>query len=429
MLAENPWEQAQRPQIRMGERQAPTALVLERDESPPADLNGEILRQVRASQFRIRIPVSTVQARQAADDLEQVRQVLVGLRDLEQTSPASQGRWARLTAQVLVGMEQLIRRWQQNGLLLEPAPPEAPALRAAVGLLRGRVGQELLGPLESGEPQQVRQVLGGVVLRLSFALAGKVAPAGIDKELGGLLARAAEPKSVEAPLARRLESAVRAAPPAAPNDQLRRVVRQTLAWASRSLDMGISLARQWDRFESVELEYRRLAPDRPVIALTLRVAPGQEVRLGGGLLQPQLVLRGQTRMVVEPAGPDRPWTSVRLDGLDKDGAVLLRFRGPLWAMVQLLAVPVEDLQLRQIRLASASQGGRELSSVQLLAATASGRGDRRRMISLLQETTLQLDRRPFELTYREVRKDILFSYVRPDRLYTWSRVSRPAPPR
>ena len=421
--------------LALGGRLLPTEIVL-RQEKSLIRSTISIVRaadRLKAGTPRIEIAISPQHAASAAQMLARARTSLADLKDVAQADSRTGAEgWARATARVLGGLEELVRLSliddEARDAAAEDEPLGAsalPLLELAVAYLDERSGGRLLEDLGPGEAGRLREALAQVVLRVAFTSAGKQDSPDLREAVVGAMRAAPDPKALAETLRGPLLAHLAQAPPARPGSGVHVAARAFFSMAPRLLEALETVVRQWDRMESVAFEFRR--GEGAVAAVTLRVAPGREVRIADlFLFQPAIVLRGGTRIVVSPRSGETDEVVVSFEPLE-DGAAEVRFEGPGYALVRLLALPLADAALREVRVAtSAGPGGRSLVSVALLMAAGGDREDPRRILAFQDVRQGRLVRDAFQMRTETDRLEQIFNYVTPQGRYTYRRVKTPA---
>ena len=198
-----------------------------------------------------------------------------------------------------------------------------------------------------------------------------------------------------------------------------------LAYAPKALMAMESLARQWNRMEALELEFHR-KDGQLVIAATIRVRPGKEVRLDDMIMfQPAIVFRGDSRIVVQPKAPGTGETVVAFEPVG-DGAVEIRFEGLAYGLARLLVMPLVSGALREVRVfAKTRREGDQVINVVLLMEATGEKGDPRRLLHFQEVRHKRLVRGPFEIRSVVEGTEQVFNYLTPEKRYTFRRVKTP----
>jgi hypothetical protein len=191
-----------------------------------------------------------------------------------------------------------------------------------------------------------------------------------------------------------------------------------------------SLLGQWDRMDgiTVELLQRR---GRTAAAVTFAVKPGKQVRIADIVAgMPAVVLYGTCRLIVQPDAAGAGETVISFQPGKGGGAVELRYEGLIFALARLLAAPLADGPLRELRVSSgAPPEGRQMFNLAILSEAPDDKADPRRMI-VLQDTSLKhLVREAFEIRTVTENAQRVFNYITPKKRYTYVREgsSPPAP--
>ncbi len=418
----------------LGGRLLPTQIVL-RQEKSLIRSTISIVRaadRLKAGTPRIEIAVSPQYAAFAAQMIARARTSLADLKDVAQADPRTGAEgWARATARVLGGLEELVRLSliddeARAAAADEPLGASAlPLLELAIAYLDERSGGRLLEDLGPGEAGRLRDALAQVVLRVAFTSAGKQDSPDLREAVVGAMRAAPDPKTLAETLRGPLLAHLAQAPPARPGSGAHTAARAFFSMAPRLLEALETVVRQWDRMDSIAFEFRQ--GEGAVAAVTLRVAPGREVRIADlFFFQPAIVLKGGTRILVSPRSAGTDEVVIAFEPLE-DGAAEVRFEGPGYALVRLLALPLADAALREVRVAtSADPGGRSLVSVELLMAAGGDREDPRRILAFQDVRQGRLVRDAFQVRTVTDRLEQIFNYVTPQGRYTYRRVKSPA---
>jgi len=378
---------------------------------------------------RVEFSISPTHTQTLVDLLDEMRRALADFAELAEAGAGSDRKmWSRQMARTLVQIERVSRMVSLDEGADGQGDPgglaAGPLLQMLAAYLNENSRGLLLGDLVPEDIDKLRTVLTQVVLRLGFELAGKQLPADLRQAATSMMRQAESPASLEEPLAGLVLDRVERAPPAAGEGQAGKIVRLVTSWAPRGIEMFQAFIKQWDRMESIELEFRQLG-DQPIIAVAISVLPGKEVRIGDVIVgQPAVVFRGTSRIVVIPETRVLDETVVIFQPTET-GAAELRFEGLIYGLVRLLAVPLADGALREVRVfkRSAKQGYQVLN-VQLLTEALGGKGDPRRLMVFQDVRKKRLVRRAFSLESIEEQKVQAFSYLTPKRHYAYRRIKQ-----
>jgi hypothetical protein len=233
---------------------------------------------------------------------------------------------------------------------------------------------------------------------------------------------AAEPDALQHVLRRELAAALAEAPDAAPGSGLAALLEKVFRWTPPVLEVLAEVAGQWDRMGAMTLAVRE-AENGPLVALSLRTAPGKEVVLRDLYpLQPEIALRGAARITVQAEDPWTGETVVRFDPVGEGGAIEVRFEGLFYGLVR-TALPVETAALRQVRVARGEVGGKDMTNVVLLLEALKDENDPRRVFALKDVQSEKRVRSVFQVESEVVRSEQTFTYLTPERQYTYERVT------
>jgi hypothetical protein len=429
-LTENHQPQARLEPLRVGHRLLPARWTFREDKS----LIWSTVSIVRAadklragSTEPVAMSFSPAHAGMAADLIANARTALSGIREIARPdAQPTPGQWADIMADALVLIEKAVRTAapesdRRDGGNQEPLGMSAePMLRMLLAYLNDQSGGQLLEELDQADLDQLRQVLAQVTLRAGFTAVGKQQPAGLRAQVVQALAEARRPEDARPEVRGLLLERLKTAPPAPAAGKLTGTVRTVIHWAPTLLKVAESFVRQWDKMESLAVEFGRLDGQR-VAALTARVKPDAEVRVTNlFFMQPAFVLRGGVQMVIQPAEASTDETVILFEPVE-GGAAEVRFEGLGWGLVRLFAFPIADAALREVRVARAEQLGQEMLSVNLLMEARSDTKDPRRLLAFRDVRQDRLVRSAFAVETRTERKELSFSYVTPGGRYTYQR--------
>jgi len=130
--------------------------------------------------------------------------------------------------------------------------------------------------------------------------------------------------------------------------------------------------------------------------------------------------------MVLPEAPRTGETVVCFEPVEKGGAAEMRFEGLGYVLVRLLAMPLADGALREIRIFAHSPAqGRQLVNVAVLTE-ARGAKDPRRLMVFQDARTVRLVRTAFGVHRVTDDKEQVFNYLTPNRRYFYRRVTPPS---
>jgi len=373
--------------------------------------------------------ISPSHARALVDLITEAREALRNLAELSEAAEgADRSLWAEKMARTLVGIEKISRMVvleEDQRLGEDPSDPSGmaagPLLEMLAVYLNENAGGSLLEDLEPGDIDRLRTVLTQMALRVGFDMAGKRVPDPLRESTVGIMRQAERLDLLERSLTDFLLGSVEDAPPAAREGTMKKVVRLAASWTPRALKVVEGFVRQWDRVESIELELRELY-DQPVVVASVNVLPGKEVRIADAMIaQPTLVFRGSSRIVVIPEAPPVGETVVSFPP-SPDGSVELQFEGLIYGLVRLLAVPLADGPLREVRvLARPASQGYQMVNVAVLSESRKDEPDPRRLMVFQDVRKKRLLRRAFSVESIDETSEQAFSYITPRRRYTYRR--------
>lgn len=391
--------------------------------------------KLKAEPEEIELAVSPTHATALANVLADARLALEDLAEIgEMDRETDRERWAHGLAEALARVEVISRRVATEepdtpaGKDEEPlAMAAGPMIEMVAAYLNERSEGHLLGDLAPADMDRVRALLVQTMLRLGFAAAGKQVPDGLRADVQGRLRDAANLKEAVEPLAEALQNHFAKAPPEG-GGGLSGALHTVLAYAPKALLAMETLARQWDRVEALEFEFH-LKDEHPVVAITIRVQPGKEVRLDNLIMfQPAIVFRGASRIVVQPKLPGTGETVVAFEPVG-DGAVDLRFEGLAYGIARAFVMPLASGALREVRVfAKTRRQGDQIINVAILMEAEGEKGDPRRLLQFQDVRHKRLVRGPFEVQSAVEGTEQVFNYLTPDRRYTFRRVKTAAAP-
>jgi hypothetical protein len=438
------WHEASPASLEIEGRAIPTHWLIRQD---PSFLRSTIslvraADRLKAGTTEVAFSLSPQHAAMAAKMLADARRTIVDFREaMESDSHPSMEQWASATAGAIADAERIVRlstaedpdRPAKEGE--EPAGLSAePLLNLAMAYLNERAGGLLLAGMNPQDVGRLREALAQMVLRLAFAAAGKENPPDLLATVALAMREADDPDSLRKALPETLLAHLREAPPAPPGAGLPALAHRVFAWAPRLLRVLEMVVLQWDRMESLAVEFRR-AGEEPLIQLTLNVAPDREVRIADQfIMQPALVFHGSIRILIAPKPGGGDEVAVLFEpgkdaaGQADDGATEVRFEGLGWGLVRALALPLASAALREIRVSAGTQEDQSLLSVLLLMEATGDKTDPRRLIAFQDVREKRLVREPFEVRSETERLRQVFNYVTPDGRYTYRRVQTPDAP-
>ena len=382
---------------------------------------------------QIDLSVSPAHAKTLAGIFAQARSAIENLAEISTSDrPVNRQRWADGLATALVRLEYVSRVTTLEGAAgrtgdtAEPMGIAAgPMLELVTSYLNAQTDGSLLEDLTPQDVERLRAVLVQMALRLGFAAAGRQMPGDLREAVAARLQEAERLDGLEKSLAKILVEAADRAAPDATGQGIAGTFRTVLAMAPAALKTLESFVSQWDRIDRIELDLLR-QDDRPVVAITVRVLPGKEVRLARpAFYVPAIVFRGASRIVVQPELPGTGEAVIAFEPIG-DGAVEMRFEGLAYGLARALVMPLADGALREVRVfAKTRQEGAQVIHFALLMEAKGGKGDPRRMLVLQDVRHKRLVREPFDVRSAVEETEQVFNYLTPDRRYTYRRVVGP----
>ena len=433
-LDDNPWPRARAKPLLIGRQRLPTRWTFRREDSIVRS-RASIARaadKLKAGADAIEMAISPAHADRVAKVLADGRAALEDLRRIaDPDRPPSPEVWAAAVADALIHGEIVARSVAGDpGAPDTPTDPAGrplgasagPVLEMVIGYLNERAGGSLLAGMDARGAGRIRQIVTQVLLRLAFAVAGKQPPDSLHVEIGSQLFRARRPAELRPWLRRRLREELLCAAPGLSDEKLRSVLRTVLTVAPATLQMVESLIRQWSNICSLEMELRYLDGD-PLMAITIEVVPRRTVRLARlHMIQPTILFRGRSRIIVIPEAPGTGEVALLFEPAPR-GATEIRFDGLAYGAIRLMAMPLADGTLREIRMLHTDPcRGRRTLTVTMLMETPAG-GDRRRMLVFHDVRDVHIVRDAFEVRTAESARDLTLNYLTPRHRYTFRRKS------
>jgi hypothetical protein len=292
--------------------------------------------------------------------------------------------------------------------------------------LNEQTDRSLLEGLDPEEIHQVRTVMTQVALELGFAMGGKQPPEELREHVLVLMDESPSLAELKKSLAALLEEQIAVAPIGVQARRIQGMMDTLLTWSPKGLAMMQQFIDQWNKMREMQIELRE-ENGRTIVSATLRVQPGQEVRLADVVtMQPRLVFRGESRITVLPDVPPAGISAFLFEPISEDGGVQLRFEGIAYGLVRLLAIPLADSTLREIRFFNGSvTRGNELVHVEMLMEATGRHDDPRRALIVHNTSRWRMIRRPFALEKRSLGSTTLFHYITPDRHYSYTYEGEP----
>ncbi len=434
LLNADTWPDAQRQPLELAGRTLPAKWIFRQDPS----LIWSTVSMVRAIDSLedgtevFDVSISPTHADMLVSILKEARMTIEDLREIaDPGARRSPERWSAVVASSLVSIEKIARlttsqeHHDATAGADEPLGWSAgPMLQMVTAYLNERTGGDLLAGMGMNEAGRLREALVQMVLRLSFAAGGKQDPADLRDYVVALMRDSDKPEILEKTLVDVLRKNFEKAPPAEPGNRLSGLIGTAFAVAPKAIGMFETFISQWNKMEYIELEFRH-ENNMPVVSVVIKVQPGKELRLDRQFfMQPALVFRGGTRITIQPHVTRTAETVVLFEPLE-GGQAELRFEGLLYGMVRLLALPLSNAALREVRVSTESHTGQRLTSVTILMEATDGSKDARRIMTVQDVRDMQTDRSPFAVIQKTTRTEQIFNYLTPTRRYMYRRVKTP----
>jgi len=436
-LSVDPTPDAPRVQPVMGETKLPSRWVIRQNSSVIVSTISVVRAydKMQTGVKEIDFSISPTHTRTIIDLMRDAREVIEDLARLAEVEDDSDREyWAGTLANTLAQVEGIARMVSiEDGQTIEGQEPlgmaAGPLLEIVSLYLNERSGGALLADLGPDEIGRARSVLTQMVLRLGFDLAGKQLPGNLRQAITSQMRQAKRMDKLEASLAELLLTESEKAPPAKGEGETGEIFRAMTKWSPRGLKVLEAFLAQWDRFDRVELEFRRMG-DQPVLAAVVRVKPGKRVRVGDVLfMQPTMIFRGASRAVVLAEAPATGETTVMFEPVEgaDGGAVEMRFEGVLYSLARLLAFPLADGVMREVRVyTDLPARGRTMIHATMLMEALGKRGDRRRMLVFQDARKIKVVREPFALRTVDVEAEQVVNYLTGARKYFYRRFKNDA---
>ena len=429
LLSEDPTPRARYHQPSIGDRKFPAHWVIRQGSDVAAATESMRRASDRMKQGveKIDFSVSVEHAEMLVGLIDQIRDMLGNLaRLVDADADSDRKEWTRLMASTLVQVEYVTRSVEgaeqaRDGNAESPGTSIWPLLKMLTLYLHENSGGALLADMAPAEVDRMRAVLTQVALRLGFDLTGKQLPPDLRREATDLMRRTRRLDEMERALAEMLAERVAHAPVAPQEAQTRKLARVASSWAPKALEVMRAFMKQWDRMDRIELELRRDG-DRPVMVGMVKVLPGNQVRIADVMvLQPTMVFRGTSRIVLIPEVPGTG-ERVLIYQPTGDGGVELRFEGMIYGLVRLLAIPLADGHLREIRVFTRTpKWGHQIVNVAVFTEAIGDKGDPRRLLVFQDVRRKRMVREAFVVRGVKDKENQVFNYLTPRRRYTFHR--------
>lgn len=428
------WPDAQRQPLKLAGKTLPAKWIFRQDPSLIWSTVSMVraIDKLEAGTEVFDISISPTHADMLVSILKETRVTIEDLREIaDPATNKSPERWSAVVASALVSVEKIARlstsqeRHEMTGETGEPLGWSAgPMLQMVTAYLNERTGGDLLAGMGENQAGQLREALVQMVLRLSFAAAGRQDPPELRAYVVDVMRGSNKPELLEKILGDVLRKNLDKAPPAKPGNRLSSLIGTAFSVAPKALGMLETFVSQWDKMDAIELEFRRDG-GKPVVSVVIKIQPGKELRLDKQFfMQPALVFRGGTRIIIQPHATQTAETVVLFEPLE-GGQAELRFEGVLYGMVRLLALPLSNAALREVRVSTESHAGQKLTSVTILMEATDGSRDTRRIMTVQDVRDTQIDRSAFAITKQTTKTEQIFNYLTPTRRYMYRRVKTP----
>ncbi|MCK4626340.1 MAG: hypothetical protein KAV00_13565, partial [Phycisphaerae bacterium] len=229
-LQADAWGQAKRQTLKLADKQLPSRWVFRQEPS----LIWSTVSIVRAidkletGSEEFNAAVSPAHASMMLTVLSDLRSTLEDLREIaDPETPKTPEKWASAVAEVLVLTEKISRVTTPEDERADEKKSgdplgwsAGPMIQMLTAYLNERSEGNLLAGMEPDQVGQLREVLAQVVLRVSFAAAGKQDPPALRETVTKIMRQAKRPETLEKSLAETLLKEAEQAPPAKSGSQL-----------------------------------------------------------------------------------------------------------------------------------------------------------------------------------------------------------------
>jgi len=399
------------------------------DEASASDSLALAMTKLREGTDELEISITGSHTAQFIGLLRDIRSIMERMEAMLDTAGrTSRNQWAAALATALVKAELVSRPFTAEPNSPATAWPgdvfgsaAGPMLQMLAVYLNQQAEGGLLDQLTPAEKRRLHDVLAEMMVRVGFEVAGKAATVQVRREVAAAMRGSGDPAALHAGLAKLLTERIVTAPPARGNSK-QLLVKNILKWGPKAIGLAESFLGQWDRMEAITVELLRRR-GRIAVAVTVAVKPGKPIRIADvvtGL--PTVVFEGTSRLIIQPDAAGAGETIISFRSGKGGGAVELRYEGLIFAVVRLLAIPLADGPLRELRVSSSSPPeGKQLFNIALLFEAPDDKSDPRRMIVVQNAGLKRLVREAFEVRTVTESSESVFNYLTPQRRYTYMR--------
>lgn len=350
------WSQAESEPIKLAEGRAYSRIEIDYEPSPVWCIIALHELAVAPPEGQtLRIPLSMVHARATADLMERLGRRTRDMVDAAAASEQNPRRWATATAQLLWQIHLLAAGVSQSSEARRHVTVDDTAAWVVLPLLEVIAGRQAGGPSLRGiwsEDLQVAEMrLSRVVLLISLRLTGKPAS---DELVETILKTQCEwlPETAVARMRDVLLDYYRKTPRTF--EPLPQTAADASLYAGHFID-GMNyikrLIRQWPKVNRLAFEMHRFE-GKPVMVLEFDIRPGEQVVFSGlDFFAPDIIFNGQGRVEIRPELPNGNGKIIRFYAVGGQG-VQLRFSSLPFVLTRLLAFPLKDGVLREVRYSS-----------------------------------------------------------------------------
>ncbi|RPI64090.1 MAG: hypothetical protein EHM48_01435 [Planctomycetaceae bacterium] len=414
-LQPSQWEESKPPQMQAGGTKFPTRFVLRHPSSPAAT----------QAVCELSIPLSDGRAKELSATMNQAAKAVRRLRDMERShTRATSVHWAKMTADVLAAAEDMLRMSQAK---VNQSPATQPAGCKPSAVRRGAeyAGRHFNGVIPNNmSPEDVnrlRKIAAIIVVDVSFASVGYQPPPELPDQVAAIMADAGGSSDMPARLEAALSHALATAHPTPSRDQqIRGLVDTALGGMAMLFTVLGDFLSQWDAVDSLAMELR-LAESQPIIAITVDVKPGRELKLAElSVFQPTVTFRGKSRLLFQPGAASPTDVALLFESLGGD--VHVGFDGIIYGLAKLFVMPLESGTLQELRISAMSDGmGQVTTDVAILMHADGDKQDARRILAVRYQHQTRLERGEFQIDIKDTQKNVRIIYVTPKRIYTMQR--------
>jgi len=433
------WSQAQVDPISLGEGKSLHRVEVAYEPSVVWSIIGlnHVVRDGPDADGILHLPVSEPHARATARLLEDLADKVQAVTAAAETADRNPDRWAGSVAELLGFVHGMTASLDPDIEARRRVRVDDTAAWVVLPLLEMLAGQDDAAETSLGEPaagpgedlRRVESKISRVALTIALRLAGR--PMTVDLLDRILTIQRSRPaaeadEDTQSALQGYLARTPRRYPSLAATAKRASHAAGRMA---RGMKYLAALSAQWPKVNLLAIEMRRRQDSR-IVSLEFDVRDGQTVELSDlHFAAPKVTFTGHGRVVVQSDSQDEAATTVVFESDDREG-IGLHFDGIIYGFVRLLAFPLTDAHLRQVRYRPLRdpQTGASTRVVEVFMETVRAQGDRRRLIRVSTTSTPQFEPRaqlPPRLTGRTRRIELDFYNGQRRWFYTRKSFKRP----